>query len=38
LPDHGDHENRTCDPWHTSPMFYQRSYEVKSVRVGDILE
>ena len=35
-PDHG--ENRTCDLWHASPMFYQLSYEVKSVRVGEISE
>ena len=31
--DHGG--NRTHDLWDTSPMLYQLSYEVKSVRVGD---
>ena len=35
-PDHG--ENRTCDLWFASPMLYQLSYEVKSVRVSDISE
>ena len=30
--------NRTCDLWFASPMLYQLSYEVKSVRVGDISE
>ena len=36
LHDHGG--NRTRDLWDTSPMLYQLSYVVKSVRVGDILE
>ena len=36
LPDHGG--NRTRDFWDTSPMLCQLSYEVKSVRVGDISE
>ena len=36
LSDHGG--NRTRDLWDTRPMFYQLSYEVKSVRVGDISE
>ena len=35
-PDHGG--NRTRDLWDTSPILYQLSYEVKSVRVGDISE
>ncbi len=30
-PDHGG--NRTRDLWFASPMLYQLSYEVKSVRV-----
>ena len=30
--------NRTCDLWFASPLLYQLSYEVKSVRVGDISE
>ena len=30
--------NRTRDLWDTSPMLYQLSYEVKSVRVRDISE
>ena len=33
-PDHGG--NRTRDLWFASPMLYQLSYEVKSVRVFDI--
>ena len=36
LPDHGG--NRTRDLWDTSPMLFQLSYAVKSVRVGDISE
>ena len=36
LPDHGG--NRTRDLWDTNTMLYQLSYEVKSVRVGDISE
>ncbi len=35
-PDHGG--NRTRDLWFASPMLYQLSYEVKSVRVFDISE
>ncbi len=34
--DHGG--NRTRDLWFASPMLYQLSYEVKSVRVFDISE
>ena len=30
--------NRTRDLWDTSPMLCQLSYEIKSVRVGDISE
>ena len=30
--------NQTRDLWDTRPMLYQLSYEVKSVRVGDISE
>ncbi len=33
-PDHGG--NRTRNLWFASPMLYQLSYEVKSVRVFDI--
>ena len=36
LPDHGG--NRTRDLWDTIPMLCQLSYEVKSVRDGDISE
>ena len=36
LPDHGG--NRTRDLWFASPMLYQLSYEVMSVRMGDISE
>ena len=36
LPDHGG--KRTRDLWFASPMLYQLSYEVKSVRVCDISE
>ncbi len=35
-PDHGG--NRTCDLWFASPMLYQLSYEVKSVRVSSRFE
>ncbi len=35
-PDHGG--NRTRDLWFASPMLYQLSYEVKSVRMFDISE
>ncbi len=35
-PDHGG--NRTRDLWFASPMLYQLSYKVKSVRVFDISE
>ena len=34
-PDHGG--NRTRDLWFASPMLYQLSYEVKYVRVFDIV-
>ena len=34
--DHGG--NRTYDLWKASPMLYQLSYGVRSVRVRDILE
>ena len=30
--------NQTRDLWFASPILYQLSYEVKAVRVGDILE
>ena len=36
LPDHGG--NRIRDLWDTSSVLYQLTYEVKSVRVGDISE
>ncbi len=35
-PDHGG--NRTRDLWFASPMLYQLSYDVKTVRVFDISE
>ncbi len=35
-PDHGG--NRTRDLWFASPMLYQLSYEVKSIRVFNISE
>ena len=34
----GQAETFACDLWDTSPMLYQLSYVVKSIRVGDILE
>ena len=36
LPYHGG--NRIGNLWDTSPMLWQLSYKVKSVRVGDISE
>ena len=36
MPDHGG--NRTYDLWNTSPMLFQLSYAVWSVRVCDISE
>ena len=36
MPDHGG--NRTYDLWNTSPMLYQLSYAVRTVRVNDISE
>ena len=36
MPGHGG--NRTYDLWNTSPMLYQLSYAVRSVRVCDISE
>ena len=34
MPGHGG--NRTYDLWNTSPMLYQLSYAVRTVRVNDI--
>ena len=36
MPVHGG--NRTYDLWNTSPMLYQLSYAVRTVRVSDISE
>ena len=36
MPGHGG--NRTYDLWNTSPMLWQLSYAVRSVRQSDILE
>ena len=36
MPGHGG--NRTLDLWNTSPMLYQLSYAVRTVRVSDISE
>ena len=36
MPGHGG--NRTYDLWNTSPMLFQLSYMVRSVRVCDISE
>ena len=36
MPNHGG--NRTYDLWNTSPMLFQQSYAVWSVRVCDISE
>ena len=36
MPGHGG--NRTYDLWNTSPMLYQLSYAVRSVRVCNISE
>ena len=36
MPDHGG--IRTYDLWNTSPMLFQLSYAVRTVRVSDISE
>ena len=36
MPDHGG--NRTYDLWNASPVLYQLSYAVRSVRVYDVFD